>query len=511
MLYIKSRKVLKKLNFILVILLVTFYKNNYILHEFWPSLDMITFFPTYFTKTDFGMDFMTSCFEDFTGRYFFGNITGFVYPFFDDWFDFLLFYRILIFLFLPLSWYLALNSLFKQNRLDLPLTLILIASAFIAPGLNSWVSIFSFSTWSPYFFHFHPGTISSILVLFGIFFGFKDNPKKFISHILIILGALAHPIFSISVTFIFIFSKYFIDKEIKSVLSLFALNASVIIFQSIFSNFGNLDLESYLIYFAKFHPHHYIPSSEPFLVDDVITIAMLFLIVYLIPKGENSKEFKILTISFFAFFFLGLFFQYFFIERYPISKFLILLSPSRFSSYIYWMFTIVIIFKFRRALSKLDEYSDKILNVPTLLVFLILNITIFFMQFNTINESGRFEKYYYLNQNEIEVIEWSKNNTSTDDLFLVLGSHRLNVFFTIETERGQYNAIGYPFSDECIEENFSRKNNFYYKPLPEIIDFLSENKSIGFSYFITEIRTDTKELEIVFSNNQFKVLKLLNS
>jgi len=91
---------------------------------------------------------------------------------------------------------------------------------------------------------------------------------------------------------------------------------------------------------------------------------------------------------------------------------------------------------------------------------------------------------------------------------LVLGSHRLNVFFTIETERGQYNAIGYPFNDNCIEENFIRKSNFYYKPVSEIVDYLTKNEFTEFNYFVTDINTDTNNLDVIFSNDQFKVIEV---
>ena len=508
MLNVKYKKMIKSFNFVLIILFVTFQNNNYILDQFWPSLDMITFFPKYFSDTNFGSDFMTSCFEQFTGRFFFGYITGFIYLFFDDWFNFLIFYRLLIFIFLPVSWYLALKSLFKKSKLNLSIVFALIMTSFFAPGLNSFTSIFSFATWSPYFFHFHPGTISAIFVLFGIFFGFKENPNKILAYTFIILGALCHPIFSISITFIFIFSKYFIEKKVGDEVSLLILNILITALQSAFSNFGNLELDSYLEYYAKFHPHHYVPSWENNLFEDIIKISILFLIVYILPIGDNSKSFKILCGSFLSFFVLGLLIQYISIELYPVSKFLILLSPSRFSSYIYWMFVIVIIFKFRKLLMSFEQFTDKIFNSATLIFFLVINFIIFYNLVDEINASGRLEKYYHLNQSEIEVIEWTKNSTLKNDLFLVLGSEKLNKFFTIETERGQYNAIGYPFNDECIEENFKRKNKFYAKPVSEISEYLENNDFNEFKYFVTYIDADTKNLEIAFSNNQFKVIEI---
>jgi hypothetical protein len=506
----ESLKKLKTLNFLIIIATFTFYINNYFLSWLWPSLDMITFFPKYYQDTEFGSDFMTSCYEVYTGRYFFGILTGLVYPLFKDWFSFLFFYRILIFIFLPISWYLALKALFKKNDLNFSIVLILLYTGLIAHGLNSFSSIFAFATWSPFSFHFHPGTVAAILTLFGIYFAFREFPFKFTSYIFIILGAFAHPIFSLIITFIFSYSKYFINSEDRNYFSLFLLNFSVSAFSSALGNFGNLELNSYLEYFAKFHPHHYLPSLEPGIVEDVIKIGILFIILVFIPVGNNSKNFYILTFSFFSLFVLTLITQYIFVELYPVSKFFILLSPSRFTSYIYWMFVICILFKFINYFKKLEKFFDRIVGSKSLILFFILNILFLYTQVNSIVDEKSFEKYSYLNTNEIEIIEWAKTNSLNNDLFLVLGSDNLNRMFTIESERGQYISIGYPFNDDCIEENYLRKKEFYDKPLSEIIASLSNYNFTYFNYLITATEVDSKNLEVVYSNQEYKIIKIFD-
>lgn len=489
---------------LIFLLLVTFARNNDQLNFFWPSMDMITFFPKFFSENYYVNDFMTLCYEEFTGRYYFGLITGSIYNFFSDWYNFLIFYRILIFIVLPISWFLALKALFKKDNLNISIITILIFTAVN----RSWRDIFSFATWNPYFFHFHPSTFASIFTLFGIFFLYKKNKNIFLASLFIILGSFSHPIFSFSILFIFNFFVFITEKEIKTILFSFVLNLSAIIFQTLQGNFGSLDISSYVLYFSRFHPHHYLPSRQEGLIEDVLIISVLFFLLNLLPGSSNNKEILIISVSFYSLFVLGFLFQYYFVELYPFSKTIVLASPSRFSSLVYWMFIITVIQKFRL---KLSFFENKIYNFVgfKFFIFLILvNIALVFTITNDLNTTKIFQKSTHISQDEIEVFKWVEENTEINDIFLVLGEPNFNYFFTPETSRGQFLAVGYPFNDNCIAENYNRKLKFSNMKNEDVVEDLTLLKTNEFQYFITNKIVEKNKLEILYSNETYKVIKV---
>lgn len=491
-------------NILIFLLLITFARNNDQLNFFWPSMDMITFYSKFFSDNQYVNDFMTICYEKFTGRYYFGFITGSIYNFFSDWYNFLIFYRVLIFLFLPISWFLALKVLFRKDNLNISIIVILIYTAIN----RSWRDIFSFATWNPYFFHFHPSTFASMFTLLGIYFLYKKNKNIFLASIFIILGSFSHPIFSFSILFIFNYFIFIIEKDLKNILISLSLNLSTIIFQSFQGNFGSLDISSYVLYFSQFHPHHYLPSSQEGLLEDIFIIAVLFVLLNVFPGGSNKKVTLILSISFYSLFVLGILLQYYFVELYPFSKTIVLASPSRFSSLVYWMFVICFLQKFRLKLSYFENKVYNFMGFKSFIILILVNIALLFTIANDLNSTKIFHKSTHLSQDEIKVFKWVKENTQSTDTFLVIGEPNFNYFFTSETSRGQYLAVGYPFNDKCIVENYERKAKFANREIQQVINDLILINTTEFEYIITNKSIKTDDLEIIYLNGTYSVIKI---
>lgn len=172
------------------------------------------------------------------------------------------------------------------------------------------------------------------------------------------------------------------------------------------------------------------------------------------------------------------------------------------------MFVICFLQKFRLKLSYFENKIYNFIGFKSFIILILVNISLPFTIANDVNSTKIFQKSTHLSQDEIEVFKWVKDNTQLSDTFLVLGEPNFNYFFTSETSRGQYLAVGYPFNDKCIAENYRRKSKFLNMNTEEVIDDLTLFKTSDFQYFITNKTIKTDKLTIIYSNESYKVIKI---
>jgi len=436
----------------------------------WPSLDMAT----YYANVQFGNyishDFLTSCLGDSNGRALFGKLTGWPISLGLPWYETLYAWMLLNSAAMPFAIYMGLTALISERKSKANFVIFaFVLYAIVFPTKVNYLTVAWWNSWGTFF---HPSLLSITTVFLGIYLALREHPAaKICGYGLAFLSSLLHPAYALGAGLFFALILLFHRNDLRSaVFFLISIGLGLIFIKS-YSASGSLGADDYSRYFAWLHPEHYIPSRFVAMgsfkwFEPVIYLMAAFFSTYLILYKLKERRMELLPLCFFLFYGTSLLTQYIFVERYPISTLVILISPSRFLAYGYWMLAICSALLAGTVLNKYfptkkldsneqnaitEKPRSKIIATMTLLALCALPIYAFkgFLQLK--------QPLDLLEPDEKSLIEWIETNTSRADE--IASPDFLPVVIPLLTGRGSYSGNGFPFEDRCLKENYIRYTN----------------------------------------------------
>ncbi|WP_425085821.1 hypothetical protein [Ruegeria profundi] len=508
----------------------------------WPSLDMAYYYVEVQTPGFINGDFVTGCFSSDNGRALFGRLTDWPIRLGLEWDQSLYLWMYLNSALLPLTLFLGLGSILPRDLPALrPILFVFVLAAIAEPEK---IQRFSVAWWQGWGYYFHPSLLS-LSAFFGGLFLTSLKLRRFIilGYLCIFLSALLHPAFAIGASiFVMIIS---IAKR-----GGWALGGKTVatvlagaIFLKLNSASGALSAQEYVQYFVNLHPEHYLPTrffplGPDYWYDPVWFLMVWFLVASTVLFLSSRRYLSILPLGFSLYYGGSLLAQYALVELYPVSTTIILLSPSRFLAFGYWMFVVSVSLMISVVLadcialsrpssqeepapSKRVLYLQLGLIVLTAVVFhevmrgfdeivalivfiLLIGLAIKFLarpllvrvsqpvlpiSAGSIFLVGvvllsvgapwalRHQKKdtAFLSQHDRAVIDWIAENTKPGDE--IAAPVKLSIVIPLISGRGTYSGNGFPFADMCLRENFVRYVNLRGDPSG------SEGRSASASYY----------------------------
>jgi hypothetical protein len=441
----------------------------------WEDLDMATYYVSIEKPGTIINDFFTSCFGDSNGRAIFGLLTAWPIHLGLDWYKTLYLWMLINSVTLPVALYYGLQSSTPgRNNISAAVYFIFIAIAIAYPGKVDQLTVAWWSGWGTFF---HPSVFSISLTSFGVFaLGSDRIGWKALGSLLAFLSALVHPAYSLGCVIFFTIILGLSGEKLRAI-TLIGATLLGLFFIKFFSGSGALTVEEYFKFFSWLHPEHYIPSR--FVAMGSFPWFAPFLLLNLVLLGSGvalhvmrNKNASLIAFCFFAFYFLAIALQYLFVEKYPLSTTLLLISPARFTAFGYWMGAVCI------ALF-LIQLKGSIYHLPLHYFFPLLrrlqlnSITdqsfkshryIFFVSFILISASLSFTGFLHLKMpqdhidpNKKELFDWILINTNATSE--IASNGLMPVEIPLITGRGTYHGNGFPFEDRCLRENYVRYVN----------------------------------------------------
>lgn len=505
----------------------------------WPDLDMATYYASV-GKPGIINDFFTSCFGDSNGRAIFGLLTAWPIHLGFDWYRTLYLWMLINSVALPVALYFGLQSSTPgRNNTSAFVYFVFIAIAIINPGRVNQLTVAWWDGWGTYF---HPSVFSISLISLGVFaLGSGRIEWKVLGSILAFLSALVHPAYSLAGV-IFFTIMLGLSREKARAIILICSAFLGLIFIKLFSDSGALSVDEYFQYFAWLHPEHYIPSrfvamgSFPWFIPFFLLNFVFFgsgVALYLMKKKSAS----LIAFSFFAAYFSAVASQYLFVEKYPVSKTLLLISPARFTAFGYWMSAVCIALV-------LIEFRNKINNLPSHYSSAISHFNLNFMSSKTFRPHGYIYSVIFIflsaalgltgflhlktpqdhiDPNKQELFDWIVSNT--DPASEIASGGFLPVEIPLITGRGTYHGNGFPFEDRCLRENYVRYVNIRGVPTGKsgrmnasefyaglnVSDFMKMNPRPDWAIMDRESPGAVKSMSMqqpAFSNEKFLVFEV---
>ncbi len=495
----------------------------------WPSLDMAYYYVEVQSPGFITGDFVTSCFSPDNGRALFGRLTDWPIRLGLEWDQSLYLWMYLNSALLPLTFFLGLASILPRDLPALrPILFVFILAAIAEPEKIQRLTV---AWWQAWGFYFHPSLLS-LSAFFGGLYLTSLQLRRFIflGYLIIFLSALFHPAFAIGAS---IFAMIVSTANRSGWLHGCKIVGTVLagaIFLRLNSSSGALSAQEYVQYFVNLHPEHYLPTRFLPLgldhwYDPVLFLMIWFLVAITVLVFSSRRYLSIVPIGFSLYYGGSLLAQYVLVELYPVSTTLILLSPSRFLAFGYWMFVVSVglmiavvladSVALRRPSSKEEAAPSKLVlylqlglivvtavlfheatqgfdEIVALIVFVLLiglalrlwastlltrvsrNVlpisasSIFSISVVLLSVGAPWALRQqntagdFLDQGDRAVIDWIAENTKPGDEIAAPG--KLSVAIPLISGRGTYSGNGFPFADMCLQENFDRYVNLRGDP-----------------------------------------------
>lgn len=444
----------------------------------WPSLDMATFYVHRAHTGWLQSDFYTTCLATPTGREFFGVLTAFPMQLGLDWYRTLYLWMAVNQFVLPAAVFLGLSSVLPRRTA--PTLVMLFALALVTVAFPDQIDRFAVAWWRSWGSFFHPSLFSISAVSLGAYCVFADRWRPVrvsVGVVLTALGLFIHPAYGLGCALVVLLCAVHTRSSRASLTFASTVVAATIAFRAAVGG-PELSALDYQRYFAWLHPEHYIPSRFvsigghawwiPF-----IAISLLLLIsAVAFWRRRNLIEARVST-GLFALYSGSLAVQYLFVERWPISASVVVLSPSRFLAFGYWSGAVVLAMWTARLPASVSELR---LRLParrwpwaagfvagTLAVLLAVGF----------GRVGRPEKQ--LSVDGRALLAWVRANTDSTAVFAA-DPDGTALAIPLLTGRGLYVGNGFPFVDRCIPENYRRYVQLFGDPTgPRGRAFASQN------------------------------------
>lgn len=505
----------------------------------WPSLDMATSYVKLVHPDWFKSDFLTQSMTPENGRYLFYKLTSWPILLGLDWYKTLYIFSFLNFMILPSAFYFGLKTLLiNKNKLALSFLFFIISLIIIFE--NDFISFTTTAWWTAFSHRFHPTFFSITPLFFGVHFLYKQTENKKTNIIQKILGSVLtffafviHPVYSLGGSiFLFLIGTFTGEKQSKNIHLLLVI-ASLLLCKLLFPS-TNLSSIDYYMAFPALQPEHFIPSYfqalgnfsgyTPFIL---IEFFLLLFSCVLIFQKQNLKA--RIPFILFLFFIFCLLIQYVFVEKFPISKTIILISPSRFFAYMPWacIFTAALLIDELSLSTLLNKIGfkrtnfilfSKLLSYFNLEKFLLVSVVFISLLFS-FGVFRHCEPESYLTREDKEVIQWIKEKTEMKSVFIT-PHNMLPVAIPLLTGRGIYNGNGFPYNDSFLKENRERflsvwGNPMTHNPKEKYGDFYNLKDYNYFKQFskianfvILNKTQDTRHKRPLFQNDKYIILEL---
>jgi hypothetical protein len=402
----------------------------------WPSLDIGTFYVNLVHPDWLKSDFLTQSMTSDNGRIIFARLTSWPILLGADWYKTLYSFNFLNFMLLPPSLFLGLTTLLPNKNLK-SITFVFITISLITFFENDFISYTTTAWWTAFSHRFHPSFISITPLFFGIHFLYKESgniKNKIFGSGLTVFSFIIHPVYALGgsmfLGIIAVFSK--LNKE--KIFHFSAIIGSLILSKYLFPS-AHLDAIDYYQCFPALQPEHFLPSYFqalgnfpwwlPFLSMEFILLASA--VVFFKRKQYNYVK---ISLAFFSFFILCLAFQYLFIEKFPIFKTIVLISPSRFLAHLPWacLFIFALLIEVKKVDPIINYFDNKLCKMNYInflkrvsfrnyLFINILSISCFYI-YGIMNHC---DSENYLDLADKEVIHWIKKNALMKRLLLKMG------------------------------------------------------------------------------------------
>lgn len=431
----------------------------------WPDLDMATYYVNVQSPGFIANDFFTRCFQGDNGRGVFGALTAWPIGLGLDWFQTLQVWKLLLSSCAPAAVYAGLRAVLRPANILSQCILLFFILIVVFANAQLYLSV---AWWPGLASSFHPLVFCIFLLFLGLYFHQREQRKPLsilFSYVLILLAALMHPAYAVGGgIFVFIVLLFLKGKLLDAILFQLPILAALVFYRVSFS-VGTLPLEDYVAYFAWLHPEHYIPSRfmSPmgmawYLPVVVISAALAVSAFVLARKGRGLVW--LLPVACLVYYDGSLLAQYLLVERHPLFASVVLISPSRFLAFGYWMVVVAAVavgdtlalpagwrplhwplwHRIRRA--------GVVAAGPCVVVALGLAV------WTVVGLKGPWER---ISADERTLLRWISANTRPTDE--IASGDTLPVDIPLLTGRATYVGNGFPFSDRCLAENYRRYVN----------------------------------------------------
>jgi hypothetical protein len=431
----------------------------------WPSLDMAPYFVNLQYPGFINHDFFTSCFGKDNGRAIFGAMTGWPILLGLGWHKTLYGWMLLNSALMPASFYLGITSAIQNPTRRLKVVVfIAVALAIRMPDRVNYLTVAWWPGWGN---NFHPSAFCISMIGFAVtLLSSRREGLKIAGCFLAFLAALIHPAYAIGGALFY--SALFLTRENRIRLIALFLGSVLagLVFMKLFLGSGALSANEYSRYYAWLHPEHYIPSRFVALGPFPWYWPAAFLLIGFFVAATVlglKKRFKwaLLPASFLAIYGLSLGTQYLFVERNPVFTLLLLISPSRFLAYGYWMLVVTTgllcsLVPVRPNRGPNFAFGSKTAKLTGIALSVLL-LAGTFLGISRLKQPDQ-----NLDPAKKSLLAWVESHTEPADEIASPGF--LPVEIPLVTGRGTYSGNGFPFEDRCMEENYRRYVNLFGEP-----------------------------------------------
>lgn len=430
----------------------------------WPSLDMATYYVRLEQPTWLQSDFYTTCTAGFGGRSFFGALTSLPMRFGLDWYRNMYLWMAVNQVVKAPALYLGLAAVLPRRSLPAALALFLFSFASVAaPDLLDRVCVAWWRGWGDFF---HPSLFSISLACLGAYSVFASQGRPWrvgAGAVVIVLGLFVHPAYGLGSTLLILLCAIHTRPWRLCAFYGGVVVAAVVAFGLLYGG-PALSATEYQQYFAWLHPEHYIPSrfvgmrGQPWWLGFAIVSAVLLLVTTLFWRGRRQVEARI-ALGLFLFYAGSLAAQYLFVEFWPVSRSVIVLSPSRFLAFGYWSCAIVLAMAVARVPLPPLHRIAKVLprrslttgGVAAAIALILFGFTRLGQPADRLSPGGR------------ALLDWVRTDTDSNAVFAGVADMTA-IALPMLTGRGLYVGNGFPFVDRCIEANYDRYVQLFGTP-----------------------------------------------
>ena len=444
----------------------------FVLRDSAPSLDLATAYVELAKPGFIVNDFFTDCLRGRHGRIFFFWLTSWPIRFGLDWYSTLYVFMLANAGALPAALFLGLQRALGGSHTATAITASSVLLAIAYPPSVAW---FTVGWWPGYTLHFHPSAFAMTCLFLGCH-GLLAAPARssrqwLFGLLCVFTAALLHPSYALGgVLFIACVCLCGGRPRVTAWLpAAIAVMAALVSFK-LSSSSGQLSLAAYDRYFVQLQPEHYLPSRFVpvgagrwyFPVWVVMGLCGVGLCSALVQRRARFAAMSCGLLTLYA---GALLLQYALVERWPLSKTLLLIAPGRYLAYGYWSLVAVAAVATDGVVQLLSGWPAPALRAlyqrltrlgPALLV-----ISVPLAATRGCDRLGRPEDR--LSSDDRALIGWLKHNTRAGQV-VAAPPTLLRVAVPVLTGRGTYQGDGFPFEDACLAENYARYQNLYGDP-----------------------------------------------
>lgn len=483
----------------------------------WGEQDMMPFLERVFNPEFLTNDFFTNSSALRNPRWVYGYlivapswITGI------SWYTTLYVGKLLLLTILPIFHFKVIRVLLNRyvntsilNRLE-PFVFIAVVLMTVWAGYRDFFAIAGWRGYNPFL---TPMNVSLLCCFVGILFR-ETNQRSLFYLGFFFLSCAIHPAMGLfGMVFYIIFIIPSIKVEALSVVKIVIAGIIAIVLVRFFLvSSETLSAAEFIQYYAlERHPWHYHVPEYTHQMGNWKHYFLLINLLFLIPLGygifRKRKELWITALVAWLSYVLSIFFQYFFIDIYPL-KIMAYLGPSRNTTFGYWSLVILWSLMFSYEMKKDNKWSFPSIKLSSFLVILFNLLIIGLLYLDNPKElNTKFKKDFY-----------SFVTSTPENSIFVAYSVDINTDLRIIGERAVTVGKEFPFAESEIKEFHARYTSLYgsqqkgmnwvehFRTLKPK-DFLSVSKKYGLDYVILEreFAINFKENVPVWTNNKLYI------